>query len=206
MADAPAACSVTATTKCYKSARCTTALSALHQLPGPVVVSPDQLIRSSWICSTEKLSDSSDDMEIERLMECQIPAFGVWNYCNDLSITQYFDSAMQARLMKRWNHRRGDRDGVVAAIEKGVACGEQFVLFTTPSFQRKPAQTKVIRREAEKHCSSDELQDGGVVQAEVGAYPMKRKIVSKPVDEDLYKVPQPLLHRKPRKVRAKCRL
>ncbi|TKW21501.1 hypothetical protein SEVIR_4G123400v4 [Setaria viridis] len=123
-------------------------------------------------------------MEIERMMGCQIPAFGVWNYCNDLSITQYFDSAMQARLTKRWN-RRGD--GVVAAVEKGVACGEPLVLFRTPSFQRKPAQIKVIRREAEKHCSADELQDGGV-QAEVGAYPMKRKVVSKPVDEDLYKM------------------
>lgn len=74
------------------------------------------------------------------MMGCQIPAFGVWNYCNDLSITQYFDSAMQARLMKRWN-RRGD--GVVAAVEKGVACGEPLVLFRTPSFQRKPAQIKV---------------------------------------------------------------
>lgn len=60
---------------------------------------------------------------------------------------------------------------------------------------------QVIRREAEKHCSADELQDGGV-QAEVGAYPMKRKVVSKPVDEDLYKVPQPLLYRKPKKVRT----
>ncbi|CAL5047873.1 unnamed protein product [Urochloa decumbens] len=137
-------------------------------------------------------------MEIERMMGCQIPAFGMWNYCTDLSITQYFDSAMQARLMKRWNRHVDGRD--VAAVEKGVACGEQLVLFRTPSFQRKPAQIKVIRREAEKQCSSDELQDG-VVRAEVGACPTKRKAVSKPVDEDLYKVPQPLLYRKPRKMR-----
>lgn len=34
----------------------------------------------------------------------------------------------------------------------------------------------------------------------VGAYAMKRKVVRKPVDQDLYKVPQPLLYRKPRKV------
>ncbi|CAN6221306.1 unnamed protein product [Urochloa humidicola] len=127
------------------------------------------------------------------MMGCQIPAFGMWNYCNDLSITQYFDCAMQARLMKRWNRRS---DGVVAAVEKTVACGEQLVLFRTPSFQRKPAQIKVIRREAEKQCSPDQLQDG-VVGAEVGACPTKRK----PVDEDLYKVPQPLLYRKPRKMR-----
>ncbi|RLN11338.1 hypothetical protein C2845_PM09G12890 [Panicum miliaceum] len=146
----------------------------------------------------EKIRDSSDDgMEIERMMGCKIPAFGVWNYCNDLSITQYFDSAMQARLMKPWN-RRGD--GVVA-VEKGMACGEPLVLFRTPSFQRRPAQIKVIRREVEKHCSSDELR-GGAMQADVvGTNAMKRKVVSKPVDEDLYKVPQPLLYRKPRKMR-----
>ncbi|KAF8724363.1 hypothetical protein HU200_021395 [Digitaria exilis] len=153
----------------------------------------------------EEISDSSDrTKEIEchvfvvhiyqRMMGCQIPAFGVWNYCNDLSITQYFDSAMQARLMKRWN-RQG-------AVEKGgMACGEQLVLFRTPSFQRKPTQIKVIRREVEKHCSADVLQDV-TVQAEVGADPLNRKVVRKPVDEDLYKVPQPLLYRKPRKVRT----
>jgi len=76
----------------------------------------------------------------------QIPAFGMWNYCNGLSITQYFDSAMQARLMKRWN-RRGIAAGaaVVVGEKAGVACGEQqLVLFRTPSFQRKPAaQIKV---------------------------------------------------------------
>ncbi|XP_062227611.1 uncharacterized protein LOC133925884 [Phragmites australis] len=128
-------------------------------------------------------------MEMEKMMGCQIPAFGVWNYCNDLSITQYFDSAMQARLMKRWN-RHGDG-------EKGVPGGEQLVLVKSSSFKRKPAQIKVIRREVEKHCSGGELQDGGV-QVEVGgAYAMKRMAV----DEDLYKVPQPLLYPKPRKAR-----
>ncbi|XP_039806185.1 uncharacterized protein LOC120670188 isoform X1 [Panicum virgatum] len=138
-------------------------------------------------------------MEIERMMGCQIPAFGVWNYCNDLSITQYFDSAMQARLIKRWD-RRGD--GLVA-VEKSMVCGTPLVLFRTPSasFQRKPAQIKVIRREVENHCSSDELEDGAIQADVVGAYAMKRKVVCKPVDEDLYKVPEPLLYRKPRKTR-----
>lgn len=59
----------------------------------------------------------------------------------------------------------------------------------------------MIRREVEKHYNDgNEWQDGGV-QAEVAAYPMKHKVVSnKAVDEDLYKVPQPLLYQKPRKV------
>ena len=59
---------------------------------------------------------------------------------------------------------------------------------------------QVIRREVENHCSSDELEDGAIQADVVGAYAMKRKVVCKPVDEDLYKVPEPLLYRKPRKV------
>jgi hypothetical protein len=66
------------------------------------------------------------------------------------------------------------------------------------------AMGQVIRREADKHCSSgSELpQDGGAPQqADVGACPVKRKVVCRAVDEDLYKVPQPLLyHQKPKKV------
>lgn len=81
------------------------------------------------------------------MMGCQIPAFGMWNYCSDLSITQYFDSAMQARLMKRWNCR-GSAAAVVVGEKGGVAGGEQLVLFRTPSFQRKPAaQIKVYMYE-----------------------------------------------------------
>lgn len=88
----------------------------------------------------------------QKMMGCQIPAFGMWNYCSDLSITQYFDSAMQARLMKRWNCRAGSAAAAAAAVvvgEKGgVAGGEQLVLFRTPSFQRKPAaQIKVYMYE-----------------------------------------------------------
>ncbi|KAJ1270216.1 hypothetical protein BS78_06G036900 [Paspalum vaginatum] len=139
--------------------------------------------------------------EMEKMMGCQIPALGVWNYCNDLSITQYFDSAMQARLMKRWNRRGGDRSARDISEKQGVSFREQLVLFRTPSFQRKPAQIKVIRREVKKHSSDGDRREDGVAQAQVGAYPIKNRAVSKPVDEDLYKIPQALLYQKPRKMR-----
>lgn len=61
-----------------------------------------------------------------------------------------------------------------------------------------------------KHCNGGELpQDGGVKaevgacfssNKEVGACAVKRKVVTRAVDEDLYKVPQPLLCQKPKKV------
>jgi hypothetical protein len=76
------------------------------------------------------------------MLGCQIPAFGVWNYCSDLPITQYFDLAMQARLLKRTNRRRccsGEEDQVRVGRGEG-----RLVLFNTshPS-PRKPAQIKV---------------------------------------------------------------
>lgn len=85
----------------------------------------------------------------QKMIGCQIPAFGMWNYCNDLSITQYFDSAMQARLMKRCWTRRGSDVAAGMVGEKGVAGGDnKLVLFRTPSFQRKPAQQIKVRMHA----------------------------------------------------------
>jgi hypothetical protein len=64
------------------------------------------------------------------MMGFQIPAFGLWNYCHDHSITQSFDSA---RLMKRWNRGGGD----------GEKKGEQLASLRSYSLQRKPPQIKV---------------------------------------------------------------
>ncbi|KAL6909775.1 hypothetical protein ACP4OV_001434 [Aristida adscensionis] len=131
-------------------------------------------------------------MEMEMMAGCRIPAFGVWNYCHGLPITQYFDTAVRTRLTKRWNRRADGELGTAGG-------GERLVLFKASSFQHKPTQIKVIRREVEKHCNGGELQDGAV-QVDVGACAVKRKVVSRAVDEDLYKVPQSLLYEKPKKV------
>jgi hypothetical protein len=83
------------------------------------------------------------------MLGCQIPAFGVWNYCSDLPITQYFDLAMQARLLKRGNRRRccsGEEDQV-----RGGGGERRLVLFNTLSpSPRKPAQIKVRVQRSER--------------------------------------------------------
>ncbi|KAF7102444.1 hypothetical protein CFC21_103579 [Triticum aestivum] len=135
------------------------------------------------------------DMEMEqRMMGCQIPAFGVWNYCSDLPITQYFDLAMQARLLKR--HRR--------CCDAGG--GERrLVLFGASPSPRKPPQIKVIRREVgEKQSDGGELLrelDGGMGGRVASDSATKRVAAAGAVDEDLYKVPRPLVYQKPRKTR-----
>jgi hypothetical protein len=81
------------------------------------------------------------------MLSCQIPAFGLWNYCSDLPITQYFDLAMQARLLKRGNRRRccsgaGDEEDHGSRSSRGE---RRLVLFSasSPSTPRKPTQIKV---------------------------------------------------------------
>ncbi|KAL6604053.1 hypothetical protein ACP70R_044414 [Stipagrostis hirtigluma subsp. patula] len=175
----------------YKSARFLQRPSSARSLY--CLRSAIQLVHPSPAVLLYREANRSVEMEMEKMMGCRIPAFGIWNYCHDLPITQYFDSAVQTRLTKRRN-RRGDGEFV------GGGGGDPMVLFRTASFQRKPAQIKVIRREVEKHCNGGEQQDGGVQAGADEAYAMKRKVACRAVDEDLYKVPQPLLCQKPKKV------
>ncbi|KAF0904626.1 hypothetical protein E2562_035925 [Oryza meyeriana var. granulata] len=132
------------------------------------------------------------EMEEKTMAGCQIPAFGVWNYCNDLPITQCFDLAIQARLTRRANRRRG-----------GDSSSERRLVVpfdASPPATCKLDHIKVIRREvAEKQYWNDveQMMQGRAV----GAYATKRKLATKAVDEDLYKVPQPLVYQKPRKER-----
>ena len=84
----------------------------------------------------------------QRMLGCQIPAFGVWNYCSDLPITQYFDLAMQARLLKRGANRRHRCCNAAEEEEdrgaRGGGGGERrVVLFNASPSPRKPAQIKV---------------------------------------------------------------
>jgi hypothetical protein len=86
------------------------------------------------------------------MLSCQIPAFGLWNYCSDLPITQYFDLAMQARLLKRGTRLPRCCAGTGTGEEEDHGSrsssgrGERrLVLFnsSSPSTPRKPAQIKV---------------------------------------------------------------
>jgi hypothetical protein len=66
---------------------------------------------------------------------------------------------------------------------------------------------QVIRREVDKQSDVDgsellrEEGDGGNGKgARVSDSAVKRMVAAGPVDEDLYKVPRPLIYQKPRKV------
>nr|CAB3465749.1 unnamed protein product [Digitaria exilis] len=127
-----------------------------------------------------------------------IPVFGEWNqlYCEELPMTQYFESAMQAGLV---------RPGYHCCYHD--AAGEP-VLSRSPSGSpppHKPAK-KVRsammeeRRESHQqaaHVVSRRRQQGALVVADGGARaPRRPRAVVRSVDEDLYKVHPDLLPKK----------
>uniref|UniRef100_A0ACD5ZYZ1 Uncharacterized protein n=1 Tax=Avena sativa TaxID=4498 RepID=A0ACD5ZYZ1_AVESA len=169
-------------------------LSASHARPVPSILASQLLVHLM-------------DMEMERMLGCQIPAFGVWNYCSDLPITQYFDLAMQQRLLKRGSrrHRRCCTGAAEEEDRRHGSHGERRLVLFSPS-PRKPAQIKVIRREVDEQSNVD---GGGLLQEVEGGKrvvgvvdtAVKRMVASGAVDEDLYKVPRSLIYQKPRKMR-----
>ncbi|KQK18329.1 uncharacterized protein LOC100822519 [Brachypodium distachyon] len=123
------------------------------------------------------------DIEMERMMGCKIPAFGLWNYCSDhLPTTHYLDLAMQARLLNR-------RQLEQARLPPGS--------FNSTSSQspRKPAQIKVIRTQVDQKQSNA----GGLLQEDIRLSDSATRRHRAAVDEDLYKVPPPLIYHKPRR-------
>ncbi|KAL6854384.1 hypothetical protein ACP4OV_019287 [Aristida adscensionis] len=118
-----------------------------------------------------------------------IPAFGEWNQqCEEqeLPITQYFESAMQA--------------GLVAAGRYYPSAGE-VVLFrssASPPSQQKPAKKVRSTMERQQQAGSRRQQGAVVIVANGAGGPRaaRRARVVRAVDEDLYTVHPDLLRNK----------
>ncbi|CAL9763392.1 unnamed protein product [Musa acuminata subsp. burmannicoides] len=107
-----------------------------------------------------------------------LPSFGYWDYCDELLSAHYFESAVQA--------------GVI----RGQYFGEDGDLF----YHRKVIK-KVGNAGGEKQQHGKEQQRK---QVKVGDMKLqttpRRPRALKAVDEDLYKIPPELLHQKPKRV------
>ncbi|XP_043721854.1 uncharacterized protein LOC122669217 [Telopea speciosissima] len=125
-----------------------------------------------------------------------IPAFGNWDYANDLPITQYFESARQAGLIR---YSSEERD-----------------LYVVDDFYgddlKKPVKTVVCRRKAKgaerrypTHVKEQRKQGRVCDVTEPPSSEQKPHPYSPPprapkaVDEDLYKIPPDLLHNYPKR-------
>uniref|UniRef100_A0A0D3HTR7 RIN4 pathogenic type III effector avirulence factor Avr cleavage site domain-containing protein n=2 Tax=Oryza TaxID=4527 RepID=A0A0D3HTR7_9ORYZ len=102
-----------------------------------------------------------------------IPAFGEWNQqCEELPITQYFDSAMEHGLV------------VTAGHYYHATAGELL-------FKVRSTKNGMENQAARRRDGPSVVVDGGVV-----VHGSRRPRVVRAVDEDLYKVPSELLRKK----------
>ncbi|GAV69726.1 hypothetical protein CFOL_v3_13227 [Cephalotus follicularis] len=160
-------------------------------------------------------------MDIEWKRSGQIPTFGDWDYANDMPITQYFECARQAGLIRYssssgesdpYNHFHGDlytvdkrhsRDLTPPPPPRKTRVGEK----RGHHVKEKKRQGKVCAmtdppRKQQTHptfvSQNHKLRDNNVVSLP-NSPPHLPARPPKPVDEDLYKIPAELLHSTKRK-------
>ncbi|XP_065851756.1 uncharacterized protein [Euphorbia lathyris] len=135
----------------------------------------------------------------------QIPAFGDWEKANEMPITQYFESARQAGLIR--HSSSGDFD-LYMQQQRGDDYSSRFQDLSPP---RRKANRVRERRRMSSH-GKEQRKQGKVY--DVTQQPPKKQIsmesdsstvvhtrpkFPKPVDEDLYKIPPHLLRSSKRK-------
>ncbi|MBA0741700.1 hypothetical protein Gogos_014832 [Gossypium gossypioides] len=120
-----------------------------------------------------------------------VPAFGSWDWNNDLPFTQCFESARQAGLL-RYSYSE-DRDLYVA----GDLYDNDVV---TPAMIVVPRRRKKGRKSNDKEGKRQNWEINDVKESP-SPTPLHRP-TPKPVDEDLYKISPHLLYAKPRKKRG----
>ncbi|KAL6146880.1 hypothetical protein ACLB2K_057557 [Fragaria x ananassa] len=146
----------------------------------------------------------------------QIPAFGDWDYANELPITQYFECARQAGLI-RFSSSSGESDVPAAYLHADLYAVDVKKMKKKPSrVVVAPNSRKTTTRGREKRCTHNphvkeqkKQQHQAKVHDEVtepsklhyqqyhtrsNDAVLRPRRPPKPVDEDLYKIPPELLH------------
>ncbi|KAG2696784.1 hypothetical protein I3760_07G075100 [Carya illinoinensis] len=137
-------------------------------------------------------------MDENRRRSGQIPAFGDWDYTNNLPITQYFECARQAGLI-RHSSSSGDSDPSVGGDLYAVHFkkSSRTTVLSPPRKKRGSKERRYCphvkeQKRVGKVCDvteparkpSRQLPPRRVISADVRP--------PKPVDEDLYKIPPEL--------------
>ncbi|KAK8589662.1 hypothetical protein V6N13_088489 [Hibiscus sabdariffa] len=157
----------------------------------------------------------------------QIPAFGNWDYANDLPITQYFESARQAGLIRfssssgesnpyipphdlyEVDSRKHSRDLAPRKASRVRENGGAHVKEQKKGWRVRDV-TEPARKYPHHHVSmSNNNYNNSTTRTvkqlkydDVAPNPKRVPVrPPKPVDEDLYKIPPELLHSSKRKKR-----
>ncbi|GAU13596.1 hypothetical protein TSUD_347000 [Trifolium subterraneum] len=151
----------------------------------------------------------------------QIPAFGNWDFANELPITQYFETARQAGLIRYSSssgesdpYLRGDHDLYSVEYKKPVRKGtrnrerryQNEVMMNEKettmnmNYMRKQGKVYDVTTENNHHHNPTRKTMNKKVQHVNGPpLPLPTTRLPKPVDEDLYKIPPELLRTTKRK-------
>ncbi|GMI69200.1 hypothetical protein like AT5G48500 [Hibiscus trionum] len=129
-----------------------------------------------------------------------VPAFGSWDWNNDLPFTQCFESARQPGLL-RYSYSE-DRDLYVAGnlYENDVVTPAMIVV---PRKRTKVRRSHVKEGRKQSWEASDVKQPAAAAAAAASPIPMAKR-TPKPVDEDLYKISPDLLYAKTKKKKGLC--
>ncbi|KAL5165539.1 hypothetical protein HKD37_18G050654 [Glycine soja] len=136
-----------------------------------------------------------------RFQEChykksQVPAFGSWDWNDNLPFTQCFESARQAGLLRCSYSESEERDLYVTGdlYENNVV---------TPAMIVVPRRRAKVVDQHEKETKLKNWISDDVDSEPPSPTPLPRP-TSKPVDEDLYKISPGLLYAKAKKKRGLC--
>ncbi|XP_068660706.1 uncharacterized protein [Aristolochia californica] len=113
---------------------------------------------------------------------CHIPAFGNWDYNDGLPITQYFESARQAGLIRYNDYVVEDRDLYGENLKSSRA-----TTVSRPKLKGSSKRYQYVKEAKKVGKVCDVTEPARVLRA------------PKAVDEDLYKIPPELLRERPRK-------
>ncbi|KAK8674343.1 hypothetical protein V6N13_112635 [Hibiscus sabdariffa] len=132
----------------------------------------------------------------------RVPAFGSWDWNNDLPFTQCFESARQTGLL-RYSYSE-DRDLYVAAgnfYENDVVTPAMIVV----PRKRTKVQGSHVKQSRKQSWEASHVKQAAVSAAAAEASPIpKAKPRPKPVDEDLYKISPDLLYARAKKKKGLC--
>ncbi|XP_022871144.1 uncharacterized protein LOC111390350 [Olea europaea var. sylvestris] len=148
----------------------------------------------------------------------QIPAFGDWDKTNELPITQYFECARQAGLMRCTCSAECVSCNATGGSWGAAAADLYSVEYEKPPFQavygvpprktrgnaKRYADVTERRKQAKVHEAMEQRRSQPLSQKnnnKSAEFNPRQSIINsaKPVDEDLYKIPPHLLHKTKRK-------
>ncbi|KAJ8558467.1 hypothetical protein K7X08_005233 [Anisodus acutangulus] len=116
----------------------------------------------------------------------RIPVFGEWDKANELPITQYFECARQAGLIRHSCHSSLEENADLYFHKPHI--------YAIPNVPKKKAKGEINKKRCPEQKWTSKVEKVSGPQRQLTTMKSaQRPTNAKPVDEDLYKIPPHLL-------------